>query len=266
MSTSAEGKYVRVNGVRLHYREWGERGAPDLLLIHGWATTSLVWHDVAEALSDRYHVVAPDNRGNGESDLPGTGYLLRDYAEDVRQLIRALGLRKPAFVGNSWGANVGTYVAAEHPEVISRAVLEDPVFWKMVDAFVTIVPQIIARRDRTEDEVRAEALARGLSPGQAEREVYLKDHFAPEAIRQISTANRDWAIKCDDFLARVAVPTLLLVADSDAGGYITPEELEHHRRAASPEVRFRLWEGVGHLMHGADPERFVREVREFLDE
>ena len=257
--------YVKVNGLRFHYREWGDRGSPDLVLVHGWATASVLWIDVAEALSDRFHIVAPDNRGNGESDAPDKGYELSDYASDIIGIIGELELRRPHFVGNSWGANIGTYIAAQHPDIISRAVLEDPVYWKMVDAFATVVPGLLARRERPEGELRAEALARGLSSEQADRELYLATHFAPHALTQVSTVNRGWAVECDDFLARIGVPTLVLVADENAGGYVSDAELEHHRRTASSEVEFRQWHGVGHLMHAEQPERFVREVRDFLD-
>ena len=259
-------KYVEVNGVRLHYQEWGAATSPDMLLVHGWSTAAPLWHDVAEELARDYHVVAPDNRGNGESEVPTDGYRLSDFAEDVVGLVGELELRRPVFVGNSWGANIGTYIAAERPEVISAAFLEDPVYWKMVDAFVTIVPRIIARRDQPPSEIRAEALARGLSPAQAERDVYLFRHFSPDALTKVATDNRDWAVECDRFLGRIGVPTLILVADSEAGGYIAPVELAHHRSAASRHVRFRVWKGVGHMMHGAQPARFVSELREFLSE
>ena len=257
--------YVKVNGLRLHYREWGDPDAPDLLLVHGWATASILWIDVAEALSDRFHIVAPDNRGNGESHAPDEGYELAQYASDIIGIIRELDLRRPHFVGNSWGANIGTYIAAQRPDAISRAVLEDPVYWKMVDAFATVVPGLLARRDRPEGGLRAEALARGLSGEQADRDVYLATHVAPHALTQVSIVNRNWALECDDYLSRIGVRTLVLVADENAGGYVSDAELEHHRRTASSEVEFRQWHGVGHLMHAEQPERFVREVRDFLD-
>ena len=265
MNTSPTSKNVDINGYRMHYREWGDPGSPDLVLVHGWSTSSVVWHEVAEAVRDDYHVVAPDMRGNGESGMPKDGYLIADFAADVHELIVALGLELPFYAGNSWGANIGTYVAAEYPTDIGKAVLEDPVYWKMVDAFVTVVPGVIERRSLPDESIRDEALNRGLTDEQADREVDLAKHFTPEVLEQVSRENRSWALECDDYLARVAVPTLTLVADSDAGGYITPEELDHHRASASEMVEFRRWAGVGHMMHTAQPERFVRTIREFFE-
>ena len=94
--------------------------------------------------------------------------------------------------------------------------------------------------------------------------MYINYHFSPEVLRRIAVENRDWALACEDYLARAAAPTLLLAADPDAGGYISETELRHLSSVASPLVETRLWKGVGHLMHGEAPARFVREVRAFV--
>jgi len=257
--------FIQINGIRLHYREWGSVSSPDLILIHGWATSSVIWHEVATELSNSYHIIALDNRGNGESEIPDRGYHISQYVKDVVALIDQLDLKKPAFIGNSWGANIGTYIAAEYPTHISKAVLEDPVYWKMIDAFVTVVPWITERQKRSE-QVRREALKQGMSAEQADRAVYLVTHFSSQALRQVSSINRDWALQCNSYLARIAVPSLILIADQNAGGYVSEEELEHHKAHASNNVQFQKWVNVGHLMHVEQPERFIQKVRTFLSE
>ena len=169
--------FTQAQGIRLHYWEWGRTGAPDLLLVHGWTSFSKTWAAVAAHFHEGYHIVAPDLRGHGESDKPATGYRLRDFVEDIRQLIENLGLDRPAYVGHSWGGNIGTMMAAQHPEAISRAFLEDPVYWKMINAFVTNLPKAIARLDWPEADIRADAIKQGLSDEQASHEVYRHHHF-----------------------------------------------------------------------------------------
>ncbi len=66
-------------------------------------------------------------------------------------------------------------------------------------------------------------------------------------------------------MKRIAVPTLVLVADSNAGGYMIPEELEYYRSIAPSDLEFRLWEGVGHMMRGTKPEQYNQELAEFLE-
>ena len=216
-------KFTEVQGLRMHYLEWGDRANPDLLLVHGWTGFSGAWTAVAEGLQDRYHVIAPDHRGHGQSDKPITGYRLRDFVEDMLQLIANLGLRRPAFVGHSWGGNIGTILASDHPEAISSAFLEDPVYWKMINAFVTSLPQGLARHNRPEAEIRADGQRRGLTAQQIDDDVYRHHHFAPHALTRLLTDNREWAFQCEQHMRRIQVPTLVLVSDIAAGGYMMSE-------------------------------------------
>jgi len=259
-----QSKFVEVQGIRMHYWEWGRTGTPDLLLVHGWTGFGQTWSGVAEHFQDRYHVIAPDLRGHGASDKPHTGYRLRDFCEDIHQLIHAIGLRKPAYVGHSWGGNIGTYMASEYADDLSRAFLEDPVYWRMLHAFVTALPQSLARHNRPEAEIRADARKRGLSKADEDMEVYRAHHFSPLAITRLLSDNRDWAYACEEHMRRITVPTLVLVADVKAGGGILLEELAYYRRIASPQLQFRFWEGVGHAMRRTKPDQYNQELEEWL--
>ncbi len=237
-----QSRFTEVQGIKLHYLEWGETGKPDLLLVHGWTSFASSWSTVAEYFRGRFHIVAPDLRGHGKSDKPQTGYRLRDFTEDVRQLIKNLELRKPAYVGHSWGGNIGTVLASDTPDLISRTFLEDPVFWRMLHAFMTAMPGALARRNKPEAEIRAEARQKGLSQSDEDMEVYRNHHFSTDALTRLLTDNRDWAFAFEDHLKRIAVPTMLLVADNKAAqpGAIMREEMAYLQRIASPQVKFDL--------------------------
>jgi len=263
MTSSPESQYVRINGLSAHYREYGDPGAPDVVFIHGWSTSGMVWSDIAELLKDRFHIIVPDSRGNGQSERPAAGYQLTEYAEDVCQLIDALDLAKPAVVGHSWGANIGTIIAAKHADVVSKVVLEDPVYWKMTDAFATIVPQIIAGR-KSANQVHEEYRQRGRPPEEADFEITSFHTFSPEILMQIATVNRDWALECEAHIKTMNAPTLMLIADYAAGGYVRPEELAYFQTIAPPNVEWRVWDGIGHRMHLDDPERLAQTLTTFL--
>lgn len=176
---------------------------------------------IAQSLQDRYHLVAPDLRGHGRSEWPESGYRLSDFVHDLVEFIERTGLRKPVYVGHSWGGNIGTVLASDHPELISAVLLEDPTYWKMVNAFVTSLVRQLAYLDRAGDtDVSRTALTRML------------------------TDNRDWALHCEDHLRRIATPALVLVADIEAGGQMIPEEVEYHRTIVPSSVEFRLWPGA----------------------
>jgi len=265
-SEKPRSQFTEVQGIKLHYLEWGERGKPDLLLVHGWTSFAGNWSTVAEYFCDQFHIVAPDLRGHGDSDKPQTGYRLRDFTGDIRWLIHNLELRKPAYVGHSWGGNIGTILASDAPELISRAFFEDPVYWRMIHAFMTALPGALARRKRPEAEIRAEAKQKGLSPSDEDIEVYRHHHFSGDALTRLLTDNRDWAFAFEDHLKRVAVPTMILVADNKAAqpGAILREEMTYLRRIASPQVHFDFWEGVGHGMKAAKPAEYNKALESWL--
>ena len=107
--------------------------------------------------------------------------------------------------------------------------------------------------------------AGGLTPEEIDAAVYAHHHFSPHAVTRLLTDNRDWAFRCEDH-RRVAVPTLVLVGDIDAGGYMLPEELDYYRTIASPQLSFWLWPNVGHSMRGTLPEQYNEELAAFLAE
>jgi pimeloyl-ACP methyl ester carboxylesterase len=260
-----QSKFTEVQGIKLHYLEWGETDKPDLLLVHGWTSFAASWNVVAEHFQDRYHIIAPDLRGHGESDKPMTGYRLRDFAEDICQIIDNLELKKPAYVGHSWGGNIGTILAADSPKLISRTFLEDPVYWRMIHAFMTALPGALARRNKPEAEIRAEAKQRGLSQADEDIEVYRNHHFAAHALTRLLTDNRDWAFCFEDHFKRIAVPTMILVADHKVGGAIMREEMTYLQSIAPPQVKMTFWENTGHGIKAAKPVEYNQALEAWLN-
>jgi len=76
--------FVNVNGIRLHYLDWGGEGET-LLFLPGLGNTSYVFDKLAKRFTDKFHVVALTRRGHGDSDYPETGYDLETLTEDIRQ-------------------------------------------------------------------------------------------------------------------------------------------------------------------------------------
>jgi haloacetate dehalogenase len=124
------------NGIRMYYRLQGE--GPLLVLLHGWPQTGHCWRHLVGPLSREYTVLVPDLRGYGRSDLPRDGHDKRTRAEDLHQLIRALGHESATVIGHDRGARVAHRWALDHPDDIERLVVMDIIptreMWRRMDA------------------------------------------------------------------------------------------------------------------------------------
>ena len=119
----AEHKYLKVDGVNVHYVEAGE--GPVVLLLHGLASSLFTWYrNVDTLVSAGYRVVALDLPGHGDSDKPRhLSYDPASGAELVHQFLEAQGIASVAAVGNSAGGLILGLVALAHPDFVQRLVL-----------------------------------------------------------------------------------------------------------------------------------------------
>jgi len=119
---------VDIDGVKVFYREAGPRNAPTVLLLHGFPTSSHMFRELIPRLADRYHVIAPDYPGYGQSGQPPMDkfeYSFDKLASVVDKLTVKLGLDRYAMYVQDYGAPVGYRLAAAHPERISAIVVQN---------------------------------------------------------------------------------------------------------------------------------------------
>ncbi|MEO0835834.1 MAG: alpha/beta hydrolase [Cyanobacteria bacterium J06642_3] len=95
----------QTSSLEISYLEWNQGGEP-LLLLHGVADLALVWSSLGNALAEKYHIIAPDLRGHGESSKPETGYSCEDIIADLEGLMTSVGWESAHVVGHSWGGKV----------------------------------------------------------------------------------------------------------------------------------------------------------------
>lgn len=119
-------RYAESNGIRLHYLEWGSRYAPTLILLHGLHGHAHVWDPLSEALSRRYHVVALDMRGHGDSQWSeDKSYQVEDYFSDLGAFIGSLGTSPVTLLGESLGGLVAIAFAGLNPTRVDKLVVVD---------------------------------------------------------------------------------------------------------------------------------------------
>ena len=111
-------------GLRLHFLDWGNPDAPPLLLVHGNRDHCHNWDWVAQRLRDRFHIIAPDFRGHGDSShVVGGGYSHSGYLYDLAQLIHQQGLAPLSVIAHSLGGSVALRYAGVYPENVKKMVV-----------------------------------------------------------------------------------------------------------------------------------------------
>ena len=110
--------------LRLHYLDWGNVSAPNMLLVHGVQDHCHTWDWYARAFFDDYHIIAPDMRGHGDSEWArGSSYHQIDYVYDLAQLIRQAQLAPTVLVAHSMGGTLAALYAGVYPETVTALVI-----------------------------------------------------------------------------------------------------------------------------------------------
>jgi pimeloyl-ACP methyl ester carboxylesterase len=119
---------VDVNGLKVFYREAGTAGAPKLLLLHGFPSSSHMFRDLIPLLADRFHIIAPDLPGFGRSDMPprdAFAYTFDHIADVIDRFTEVVGFDRYAIYVFDYGAPTGFRLAVRHPERITAIISQN---------------------------------------------------------------------------------------------------------------------------------------------
>ena len=269
-------EFVPLRDVTLHVVDWAG-GEPTLLAIHGSAGMAHNFEALARRLTPRFRVVGVDLRGHGFSDKPPTGYDLPRHVDDLVQLIEALGLRRPVFLGHSAGGTLAAFVASRADLaglILLEAMIGDRAFAE--NAAAQAAPLV------TGLDLPVAGFDAYLARWRARREPYsddaerLVDRWARFALAPLSSAFREralrvaveaeWAsiIAADSIgaLARVACPVMIVQALKPWFGgrpYFSSRIVNAQLRAAPHAERF-VAEHSDHAGLIRDPEPAMIEA------
>lgn len=280
-STRPRDEFVEANGLRFHYREWGDtRTRHAVVLLHGYAETSEAWSETAQDLAREFRVIAIDQRGHGQSDrATDRDYTRASQMEDLEGIIESLGLRSVTLIGHSMGGANAICYAAEHPEMVTALVV------------IETAPEVL----RSGIETIRRLLATGAAFGSLEEAIEAFREYFPYAtteqierrVRASLTVNDDGMYVWDfdpifrdptsrppdpdpgqrrlsdlwDCADRVQCPTMI-VRGSETD-MLTPEAIQRlHRRVSGSRVS--LIEDAGHSVPTDQPAALSLNIREFL--
>lgn len=274
--------------LRLHYVDWGNEGAPPLLLVHGGQDHCRNWDWVAQSLRAQYHIIAPDLRGHGDSQwVIGSTYRMDDYVYDIRQLLLQRQLFPVRIVAHSLGGAIALRYAGLYPEKVLRLVAIEG---------LGPSPKMLAERKQKAPHERLDEWmenVRNLAGRQPRRyesvdEAYKRmqdanPHLTPEQARHLTihgtTQNEDgtYSWKFDNYVrvfspeafsareakalwARISCPTLLIRGKESWAS--DPEK--DGRAALFPDARVLNVDGAGHWVHHDQLDLFLDAVSRFL--
>jgi pimeloyl-ACP methyl ester carboxylesterase len=268
-------RFTEVDGVRVHYQEAGDSDSPAMILIHGFASSNLVWSKVLLELADAgFRVIAPDLLGYGYSGKPRhLDYTIASQARMVSSLMKQLGMEGAVLVGSSYGGAIAATIALDHQAVVKKLILvgavsnNRPTRYLLMRLFGSPIigdilsPLMVGSRrllrfrmkrvyDRHSwvlDERRVEA-----------RHLPLRTRGAHRAI--IRTVRRWDADRVSRDAHLLTQPTLLLWGDKDREVPLKDGERLHEE---VPNSRLIVFRECGHLPHEEYPEAFTKIVSEF---
>ena len=269
---AGESEYSEVvssDGVRLCVRSRGSAENPAILFLHGYNQSHLSWTKQFEGdLAGRFHLIAFDLRGHGWSDKPDDVAAYREpqrWGDDVAAVLQSFGLQRAVLVGWSYGGRVILDYLATHGSAavaginFVAAVVGDVAEYYGEDIGTirgTFAKDPAANIDGTRRFLRA-CFATPPSADDFER-MLAYNSMPPPAIRSKLAGRK---VDAGELLAGITVPVLFTQGTLD--GIISPE-MSRYGASAVPGAALSLYEGVGHSPFFESPERFDRELAEFV--
>ncbi|MCA1796762.1 MAG: alpha/beta hydrolase [Geobacteraceae bacterium] len=259
---------AKINGTNIHYVEGGNPAAPSVIFIHGFPFSSDIWKSQLKALGHNYHAVAYDFRGMGESALGDGQYTIEEHVDDLIAMLDFLEIDKAILVGLSMGGYIALRALERYPERFSALALCDT--QSKADDNAGKLKRAAGAKAVKKDG--AAAFAAGFveavfTPASIKNKVpavdFIKDIISASDPLAIAGNLIAMAARTDttEFLADIAVPTLVLVGEEDK--LIPPAVArDMHTRIKGSELH--LIPDAAHMSNLENPDEFNARLLEFL--
>jgi pimeloyl-ACP methyl ester carboxylesterase len=274
---------LMVDGIEIAYREAGPGNAPTILLLHGFPTSSHMFRNLIPALSDRFHVIAPDYPGFGNSSQPGIDefdYTFDSLADITQQFVDELGLKRYSLYLMDYGAPIGFRLAVRHPERIDSLIVQNG------NAYVEGLREFwdpIRKYWKEQTPENAQPLAAFISPegvkwqythGVRNESVISPDNWNVDLRHLTRTGNPEIQLalfydyqnniphypEWQAYFRKHQPPTLIVWGKND---YIFPAEGAHPYKRDLKNLVFHLLD-TGHFALEEDGEQIAKLIRQFL--
>lgn len=248
--SGVRGEYVQAGPWRMYTRMVGDIDAPVVVLIHGLIISSRYMEPLALALAaNGYRVLAPDLPGYGESvhGSPQRALSMKCLSDALFRWANAAGVQRACFIGNSFGCQVLTMLAVEHPSVVDRLVLQGPTVDPHARNLLAQIGRAIVNGRRERNRSSA-ALGR-------------VDYAKAGPLRVITSMKRLISDRMELRLPLVHVPCLVVAGSRDP---VAPLAWAKLACELLPDARLIVIEGATHTMNYVYPFSFAQAVKAFL--
>ncbi len=275
---------VQVNGVGIFYREAGPKDAPVVVLLHGFPTSSHMFRNLIPHLADRYHVIAPDYPGYGQSDCPDRkhfAYTFDHFAELVEGLLSQLEVEKFAIYVMDYGAPVGWRLALKAPQRITGVIVQNgnayeeglKEFWDPIKEYWSAgreesrraLAKLVSLETTKFQYLDGVADVSRISPDNWVHDQALLDRPGNDEIQldlfYDYRTNLPLYPAVQAWLREHQPPTLIVWGKND---FIFPADGAHPYKRDLPEVEFHLLD-TGHFALEDKLDEMVPLIRDFLD-
>ena len=265
-----EHEYVDAGGLRTHVALAGPADGPPILLVHGWPQNWWIWREVIPALAGRYRLIAPDLRGFGWTEVPGTGYAKEQLVTDLLALMDALGVERFTWVGHDWGAWTGYLAALRAPDRLERLLaMSVPHLWTPRHPRQLL---LLSYQGPISLPLLGRTLARRMVPGilqsgrgsqrlTAEEVALFADHIPPAVTvamyRTFLTRELLPIARGRYARARLEVPTTTMVGGRD----LVTRGLRPGPVEGQPQLQVEVIDGVAHWLPELRPDAVVSWVQ-----
>lgn len=265
-----EDRYITVNGIRLHYLDWGSPDKQPFIMLHGISRVAHQFDHLAPRFKNDYHIMAIDMRGHGDSGWsPEGAYLVEDYVKDIEGFVDQLKLRNLVLLGNSTGGRVVQVYAGLHPDRVAKLISEDVGPERTNDIASAFTRQVEREANGWANE---EDLLADLKKSNAKTPEEILRSYAHYGAKKREDGRIVW--KRDPNLAKGFVPTELwrfvheikcpTIYVLGGASRIVPPETQQELKKTLPDVQIVVMPGLGHYPDQESTEEFVKILQAFL--
>lgn len=263
---SFEHLFVKGLNANIHLITKGDKNGVPVIFLHGITSYCYSFRKVLNLMPEKYYTLSMDMRGRGLSDSPKTGYLLKDYTEDLLNVINALmdNPIPPILVGHSMGARIAAAFGSRYSSLISGMVLIDPPINGPGQREVYPNPlSMFIKQKEAVDQGEME-LFRSFFPSFTEEQVAERaEEYRNNCLRAIIESYKSLLREpFQVYIKMVTSPVLLLAAEF--GDTIRENELQVLKRI-NPQMQVERIKGVGHMIYKDDPEKTAELIVSFIE-